>query len=95
MTRRGNEKLLQDYLELHPDCSHLLAVLQHGRRDETDDNVSKLGFDVGERETDFGFLFRFFLGFYVWSLSYSSQHHGHLAQGLPMSASLDSDWFTS
>ena len=37
VTHHGNEKLLQNYLELHPDCSHLLAVLQHGRRDETDD----------------------------------------------------------
>ena len=33
----GNEKLLQNYLELHPDCSHLLAVLQHGCREQTDD----------------------------------------------------------
>ena len=37
MTCHGNEKLLQNYLELHPDRSHLLAVLQHGRMDETDD----------------------------------------------------------
>ena len=40
VTCHGSEKLLQNYLEFHPDCSHLLAVLlllQHGRRDETDD----------------------------------------------------------
>ena len=37
VTRNGNKKLLQNYLELHLDYSHLLAVLQHDRRDETDD----------------------------------------------------------
>ena len=93
VTRHGNEKLLQDYLELHPDCSHLLAVLQYGRRDESDDNVGK-GLMWGREETDFSVFIQVFLGFLCLEpvlLFTASRPSG---SDLLTSASLDSNWST-
>ena len=75
--RHGNEKLFQDFPELHPDCSHLLAVLQC--RDETD-NV--MGLMRGKLTLCF---YSDFLGGSTCmsgALSFSSLHHNCLVQGL-------------
>ena len=39
VTHNGNEQLLLDYLHRHPNCSHLLAILQWEFKQQTPDTV--------------------------------------------------------
>ena len=91
VTCNGNEKLLQNYLELHPDCSHLLAVLQHGRRDETDD-ITMMWWERGNWLCVF--IQVFFLGFLRLEPVLLFTARQLSGSRLLTSASLDSDCFT-